>query len=78
MSDDTASDRIDQLISALRDENEALRDHAIASLGQAGTDAIPRLIGLMADEDAVIREAATSAMVQIGPVVVDAMLEALR
>ena len=62
MSNETESDRIDLLISALRDENEALRDHAIASLGQMGSDAVPRLIGLMADEDVVIREAATTAV----------------
>lgn len=28
------AERIAQLISALRDDNEALRDHAMASLGQ--------------------------------------------
>ena len=38
MSDEAEFDRIDQLISALRDDNDALRDHAIASLGQAGAD----------------------------------------
>ena len=76
MSNDTESDRIDQLISALRDDNEALRDHAIASLGQMGDDAVPRLIGLMADEDVLIREAATSAVVRIGSSVVEPLLEA--
>ena len=34
MSEMEQTDRIDQLISALRDENEALRDHAAASLGK--------------------------------------------
>ena len=32
--------RIEQLISALRDENEALRSHAVASLGQMGMEAL--------------------------------------
>jgi hypothetical protein len=36
MSDSGDSERIGQLIGALRDENEALRDHAIASLSQLG------------------------------------------
>ena len=71
------AERIEQLISALRDENEALRDHAAASLGQMGADALPQLIGLMADEDVVIREAAASAVVRIGPVAIDQLLEAL-
>ncbi|MEK6525992.1 MAG: HEAT repeat domain-containing protein, partial [Nitrospirota bacterium] len=56
---DRQADRIDQLLSALQDENEALRDHAAASLGQMGLEALPRLIGMLADEDTVIREAAT-------------------
>jgi len=67
MPDDALADRIEQLVSALRDDNEALRDHAIASLGQIGEEAVPQLIGLMADEDMLIREAATSAVVRIGP-----------
>ena len=62
------AERIAQLISALRDDNEALRDHAMASLGQMGIEAVPQLIGLMADEDVVIREAAATAVVRIGPV----------
>ena len=61
------AERIAQLISALRDDNEALRDHAMASLGQMGIEAVPQLIGLMADEDVVIREAAATAVVRIGP-----------
>ena len=65
------SNRIEQLIAALRDDNEALRDHAMASLGQMGVDAVPQLIGLMADEDTVIREAAATAVVRIGPVAFD-------
>ena len=77
MNDETRTDRIGQLISALRDDNEALRDHAIASLGQIGEEAVPQLIGLMADEDMLIREAATSAVVRIGPSVVDRLIEAL-
>ena len=44
------AERIAQLIAALRDDNEALRDHAMASLGQMGVEAVPQLIGLMADE----------------------------
>ena len=38
--------RIEQLLAALRDDNEALRDHAVASLGQLGAAAIERLINL--------------------------------
>src|SRR3989442_1783893 len=48
--------RIEQLLAALRDDNEALRDHAVASLGQLGAAAIERLINLFADEDRVIPE----------------------
>src|SRR5256885_6387039 len=58
--------RIEQLLGALRDDNEALRDHAVASLGQLGAAAIERLINLFADEDRVIREAARQAGVQAG------------
>ena len=74
MSEHSESNRIEQLIHALYDENEALRDHAIASLGQTGQDALPRLIDLMADEDVVIREAATSAVVRMGLSVVKRMI----
>ncbi|MEE8041796.1 MAG: HEAT repeat domain-containing protein, partial [Pseudomonadales bacterium] len=71
MSDAEAQQqRIEQLVSALRDENDALREHAVASLGQIGTDALSRLIDLMDDEDAVIREAACTATVRMGPVAV--------
>ncbi|MFO0732359.1 MAG: hypothetical protein U0361_15510 [Nitrospiraceae bacterium] len=45
------SNRIEQLIAALRDDNEGLGDHAMASLGQMGVDAVPQLTGLMAVED---------------------------
>ena len=72
------ADRIAQLIAALRDENEALREHAMASLGQMGTEAIPPLIGLMADEDVMIREAAAAAVLRIGPVAFDQLVEALQ
>src|SRR2546422_3236062 len=78
MSDEVQAERIEQLIGALRDDNEALRDHAIASLSQVGEDAVGPLIGLMADEDVLIREAATSAIVRIGPSVVDPLIEALE
>ena len=44
MTEQPASDRIEQLIHALYDENEALRDHAIASLGQTGQDAPENLV----------------------------------
>ena len=71
------TDRVDQLVSALRDENEALRDHAVASLGQIGEEALSRLMALLEDEDVVIREAATSAIVRMGPVVVEPLIEAL-
>ena len=64
MNDEGQSERIEQLIGALRDDNEALRDHAIASLSQLGEEAIEPLIGLMADEDVLIREAATIAVVR--------------
>src|SRR5262249_58654133 len=67
MSDDVQAGRIEQLIEALRDDNEALRDHAIASLSQLGEEAIGPLIGLMADEDVLIREAATVADRRGGP-----------
>src|SRR5439155_291523 len=70
--------RIEQLLAALRDDNEALRDHAVASLGQLGATAIERLINLFADEDRVIREAARQAVVQAGARAVPALLEALR
>ena len=78
MTEPGAPGRIEQLIQALHDENEALREHAIASLGQTGPEALPRLIDLMADEDAVIREAATSAVVRMGPSVVAQMIDALQ
>ena len=78
MSDDVQAERIEQLIGALRDDNDALRNHAIASLSQVGEDAVGPLIGLMADEDVLIREAATSAIVRIGPSVVDPLIEALE
>ena len=77
MSDEGQSDRIEQLIGALRDENEALRDHAIATLSQLGEEAVEPLIGLMADEDVLIREAATIAVVRMGPAVVDRLVEAM-
>src|SRR5438132_1403935 len=70
--------RIEQLLAALRDDNEALRDHAVASLGQLGAAAIERLINLFADEDRVIREAARQAVVQVGAGAVPALLESLR
>src|SRR2546427_10921853 len=70
--------RIEQLLAALRDDNEALRDHAVASLGQLGAAAIERLINLFADEDRVIREAARQAVGQGGADAVPALLEALR
>src|SRR5436853_103716 len=74
---DRQTDRVEQLLAALRDDNEALRDHAVASLGQMGVEALPRLIGLLADEDMVIREAGTSAIVRIGPAAVGPLVEAL-
>jgi HEAT repeat protein len=77
MNDEGQSERIEQLIGALRDDNEALRDHAIASLSQLGEEAIEPLIGLMADEDVLIREAATIAVVRMGPSVVDRLIEAM-
>jgi len=77
MSDEMQAEQIEQLIGALRDDNEALRDHAIASLSQVGADAVGPLIGLMADEDVLVREAATSAIVRIGPSVVDPLIEAM-
>jgi HEAT repeat protein len=40
MSDAEQRERIEQLINALRDENEALRNHAMASLGQMGMEAL--------------------------------------
>jgi len=51
MSEMEQTDRINQLVSALRDENEALRDHAAATLGQMGLEALPQLMSLLADED---------------------------
>lgn len=50
--------RLEQLLSALRDDNEGLRNHAAVGLGQIGESAIPRLINLFGDDDPVIREAA--------------------
>jgi HEAT repeat protein len=41
MGDAEQRERIEQLINALRDENEALRNHAVASLGQMGIEALP-------------------------------------
>src|SRR2546425_13092380 len=70
--------RIEQLLAALRDDNEALRDHAVASLGQLGAAAIERLINLFADEDRVIREAAREAVGQVGARAGPALLEGLR
>ncbi len=78
MSDEGQLERVEQLIGALRDDNEALRDHAIASLSQLGEEAIGPLIGLMADEDVLIREAATVAVVRMGPSVVDRLIEAIE
>jgi HEAT repeat protein len=40
MSDAEQRERIEQLINALRDENEALRNHAMAILGQMGMEAL--------------------------------------
>nr|MBI3613410.1 hypothetical protein [Nitrospirota bacterium] len=48
MSEEPYHERVNQLLSALRDENEALRDHAAASLGQMGLEALSGLIGLLA------------------------------
>ena len=66
MSEMEHTERISQLVSALRDENEALRDHAAASLGQMGMEALPQLMALLADEDVVIREATAGAIVRMG------------
>ena len=77
MNDEGQSERIEQLLGALRDDNEALRDHAIASLSQLGAEAIEPLIGLMADEDVLIREAATIAIVRMGPSAVERLIEAV-
>jgi len=41
MSDAEQQERIAQLLSALRDENEALRHHARIELGQMGMEALP-------------------------------------
>ena len=45
------SDRVEQLLSSLRDDNEGLRNHAAAGLGQMGEAAIPKLIELFEDDD---------------------------
>src|SRR2546430_12075464 len=70
--------RIEQLLAALRDDNEALRDHAVASLGQLGAAASERRINRLADEDRGNGEAARQAVVQVGDDGVPALLEALR
>ena len=72
------SQRIEQLLSALRDENEGLQNYAAAGLGQMGDSAIPRLIEMFEDDDLVIREAAVSAIVQIGESAIDPLIEALE
>ena len=36
------SNRIEQLLLSLRDENEGLRNHAATGLGQVGESAIPK------------------------------------
>ena len=36
MSDDVQAERIEQLIGALRDDNEALRDHAMGQFESSG------------------------------------------
>ena len=71
------SDRVEQLLSALKDDNEGLRNHAAAGLGQMGESALSRLLDMFLDDDLVIREAATSAVVQIGEPAVLPLIEAL-
>src|SRR2546425_840965 len=67
--------RIEQLLAALRDDNEALRDHAVASLGQLGAAAIERLINLF---DQTVREEAARALKKIpDPRAVDGLLRGL-
>lgn len=41
MRDAEQRERIEQLLSALREENEALRNHAVASLDQMDVEALP-------------------------------------
>ena len=77
MSEMEQTDRINQLVSALRDENEALRDHAAATLGQMGLEALPQLMSLLADEDVVIRSDDQCDRAH-GTCVVEPMIEALR
>ena len=74
----TEQNQVDPLLSALRDDNESLRDHAASRLGEVGSEAIPKLIEMFLEDDCVIREAATSALVQIGEPAVDPLLEALK
>ncbi len=74
----TEQNQVDPLLSALRDDNESLRDHAASRLGQVGAEAIPKLIDMFLEDDCVIREAATSALVQIGEPAIDPLIEALK
>ncbi len=41
MSDAEQRERIEQLLPALRDENETLRNHAVASLEWMDVEALP-------------------------------------
>ncbi|HSF08941.1 MAG TPA: HEAT repeat domain-containing protein, partial [Nitrospirales bacterium] len=74
----TESNHVDPLLSALRDDSEALRNHAASQLGAVGEEAIPKLINMFLEDDCVIREAATSALVQMGEPAVDPLIEALK
>ena len=67
----TEQNQVDPLLSALRDDNEGLRDHAASRLGEIGVEAIPKLINMFLEDDCVIREAAASALVQVGEPAVD-------
>ena len=55
------SNRVEQLLASLRDDNEALRNHAATNLSQIGEVAVPKFINLFLEDDLVVREAAASA-----------------
>ncbi len=75
---------IQNLLSALRSEDRAVRAHAARALGQFGPEAktaVPALIEALKDKDEMVRSTAASALGCIGPaakVAVPALIEALN
>ena len=59
----------DDLISALRDKDPAVKQYAATVLGRAGIrEAIPALTSALKDEDIIVREAAALSLRMLGVV----------